>query len=279
MKIKDITRESLVPIADGWVLMEAADGTTYKIRVRNFTPEGKFKKFTTSYQFGNIPPGTILDDKSALDAIQMAASRSFAQATAYINGFGLLEKGAANAITVSGGITLNDVQATQLSVRMLKKNGAAFASFSTLTFSYSDTITQSNTYLLVFDVNMADGSVVGVSASQEAKCVAPSWYGLSQDEFVLEAEAKAATKDLVDDSGSKPITFYANAQHQFFFEPASFGRRNRIMDQNGFNVTDAFEYVSRSFTLPNGQAEAYNGYIKKTAAGNGSGFTFTFHKS
>lgn len=293
MEDDDLTIDDATDLVKGVLMLataaeaEAGTDNTKAITPLRLKERLVFDNFITSQVF-SIPSGENLSGLSALDIFRKYGTRPFRIASASITAFPLLEKGANNAITVAGSISANDSEF--INSKQIFKNGALFAQLAAgLSFSYSDSISLTTTYLFEAMASRADGSFQKITTTRDAECVAPTFFGVSPDEFVLEAEAKSANKNLFKDAASRTFTFSANNAHAFMFEPKSHGIRARIMDQNGFNVTTGFEVIERTFTLKENTAaegepsnaitEAYYGYIKKQPAGNGSAFNFTFHHS
>lgn len=220
----------------------------------------------------HLEAGTALGGKNAIEAIMDMVTPPFAPAVIYLNGLNPIEKGALSNITVSGGINLNDE--TSITNRRLERNGIAWKNPATNAVSEADSISAQTTYGY-----KATTSAGEISAFMTVAAYAPSYHDSTAMAGITEGIAKTGTKEIWGPQGSRAITYTNNNSKPYLVEPQSNGIRNRIMDQNGFNVTAAFTRTTLTFTLADGSTEPMYAYLKTDPAGDGNAFVYTFYNN
>lgn len=226
--------------------------------------------------FGNLKANTNLAGKTSIEALVIATTPEFQAATISISGGGPIEKGKDTEVTISGNISLNDEPAADIGGRSVEKGGAPWQAPGANSFNYQDTIKSQTTYAYKA-ISATRGALV---ANTTIAAFAPSYHGSTALNGIPENIAESGAKQIWGPQASRAITFTNNNSKPFFVEPKTNGKRNRIMDQNGFNVTAAFTVLEDTFTLADGETtEAMYIYIKTEPAGNGSAFVYTFFNS
>lgn len=240
------------------------------------------------FEAGYLAPSTLqhlakntnIGEKTAVEVLKLIMTPPFAPAVPFINSINPVEKGANNAINISGGITLNDEPASGVTNRRIEKDGVLWRNPAANAIAEADSISITTTYAYKADVTNGGLPDSTVSASRTVSAFAPSYYLSTGAAAITEAIAKAGTKQIWGSQASRAITFFNNNQRVAFVEPQSNGIRTRIMDQNGFNVTTAFTRTSATFTLADGStSEEMYIYLLNDPAGNGAAFTYTFFNS
>lgn len=237
---------------------------------------GKFGTYRSDFTVGLLTPQTDLSQLGANDVIKLMTSAPFVAATGAVNvAPALIEKGVATDVDITGNININEEDPANITnIRITKADGVWKQGLGA-TFAFDDSIASTTSYTLLADTPNGQ-----IQASKTISAFAPSFYGSVSSGGVDETQAKGGTKQIWGPQGSRVITFNNNNQRNFFVEPKTNGIRNRIIDQNGFNVTAGFTRSEVVFTLADGTTtEAMYLYLMNEPAGNGSAFVVSFFNS
>ena len=166
------------------------------------------------------------------------------------------EKGTSQNIILNASVTVNDDTITN---RAIKEGSTTLFTSNNNSFTYTDNnVTSDKTY--TFEVTtQASGVKTSVASVQ---FVAPTFFGVAAvgaDEATIEAMTKGIYLQQ-----NRTITYSPVNQRMYYAYPASFGTLTRIVDQNGFNVTDGWESSIVNFSLADTTNESYRVYYNNS---------------
>lgn len=216
---------------------------------------------------GGAIAGSTFDDtlQGALDKILypfISANLSFTTNT-------LREKGVNQNIELIVNITPNS---NIITGRNIKVGATTLFTGVTNSFTYTDNnISNTKTYTL--EVLTQNSGVINKNLTVD---FVPATYHGSFDGLANETEIKNLNKSILRKE-DLTLSFNPTLQNFYFAYPASFGLLTKIIDPNGFNIIDGWEYRTEDFTLANTFLESYNIYSSKTiTTQNNFQITFKF---
>lgn len=202
---------------------------------------------------------------------------TFINSTVSMSAFPIQEKGTSYIPTISGTITPNS---GSILARRIKRGITLINEPIGNTVSFADVAqTVNQTYSIEADYTNSTGGTSTATASQGLSFYSPSYYGVGAA-GLTEANIKASlAKQIWVAANRTDLSFSPTLQRYYFVEPAAYGTRGRIIDQNGFNVTDSFTRTQVTFTLADGVSTELMNIYMSNADTTQTNFKLSFYFS
>ena len=114
-----------------------------------------------------------------------------------------------------------------------------------------------------FEVKILDSeNVESVISSKEYTFVNPYYVGVSDTDILDETGIKALTKK-VEIKGAKTISYTNSQNYMVFAYPSSYGTIKKVVDINGFDVTNSFKLSNVTVN-----SVSYNVYVSNKVTGS-----------
>lgn len=234
------------------------------------------KSLGTTQTLGGIAKGTNLSGKTSKEILDLLLFPyvAFSVSMSTNASGGVKEVGTSYTVsTATVNITMGSAEIYSIIVKrgntvLLTKTSGIVAGSNTITLPTAQTVNESVT----FSCTVTDSEGTSQSANATAfTFVYPYYYGAINNGVTLtEALVKGLTKS-VSSKGNKTVTITMNQQKAVFAYPKSYGNLAKILDANGFNVTDTF--VKNELTMYD---TTYYVYVLSQPATASMAYTFSY---
>ena len=246
---------------------------------------------TTSIDVGGIPTGSNLEGKSLYEIMKMmfypdiGPSLTIEMAPAELN----FEIGLENPAIIQSIIATvipgtNPIKNIKLFVDGIQKDiKTDVAHGGTFTFDINESIYSEKRVTIESKYKIRVEDEIGLGAEAVSPAINfyyPMFYGILDpivDIYsVIESDIINQSK-IISDKVNKTITYNVLNQKMFYAYPSEYGELAKILDTNGFDVTNAFEVANIDLTI-NGSVINYYIYISNANSNTNFDVTYRFDK-
>ena len=245
----------------------------------------------TSIDVGGIPTGSNLEGKSLYEIMKMmfypdiGPSLTIKMAPAELN----FEIGLENPAVIQSIIATvipgtNPIKNIKLFVDGIQKDIKTDVAYGgTFTFDINESIYSEKRVTIESKYKIRVEDEIGLGAEAIAPAINfyyPMFYGILDPNIdiysVIESDIINQSK-IVSDKVNKTITYNILNQKMFYAYPSKYGELVKILDTNGFDVTNAFEVTNIDLTI-NGSVINYYIYISNANSNTNFDVTYRFDK-
>lgn len=208
---------------------------------------------------GGVEAGTIFPSGTTIKEILDQLFYPFIEPTINLNSLPLYEKGALVDPTpnITGTVIFNSETINNI---YLKRNSTIIQIFNSPTtpfnLNYVDSTPQNSNVTYNLEV---EGLMNFYFGSVTADFVAATYHGVGPANASANDIINFSTKNLFQ-KADRTLSFTPNLERYYYCYPSSYGILDKIIDQNGFNITADFVKKTVIFSLPDNTPETYYVY-------------------
>ena len=162
-------------------------------------------------------------------------------------------------------------------LRILDGNEVIFSKDTSIesggTFNVSCNITVTDSRR--FTAEVTDMSDLIVTANTSVfNYIYPYYYGIANESTLLNGEFLKTLVKRVEVKGEKTLSYTTNNQRMVFAYPIAYGKLSKILDMNGFDVTNTFTVTTTTLVALDGTTQSY--YVYANNPSTVENFTMKF---